>query len=136
MYITIDDLKKAVDEDVLIRWTDDDDTGVINTDILNDMIAAAEDEVNGYISKRYPVPLEMVPNIIKRLTKDIAVYNTASRKELLEEEGTLRTRYRDAVRMLRDIGSGKVDIGVGSEYEEMKVTAREKKYTEDYLDKF
>lgn len=107
-YCDLDDLKARVPEDVLISLTDDDDIGVIDTDKTDEAIAAADALVNGYLSRRYPVPVSPVPAVVKKLSVDIAVYELFSRLERASE--TTRDRYRDAVKFLKDVSESRADI--------------------------
>lgn len=86
------------------------------TPIIESAIADAEGEVDGYLSKRYPTPLSIVPKSISKFTKDIAVYNLYSRIGIDEggEEKNYLNRYRAAVDFLKLVAEGKVEIGVSS----------------------
>lgn len=86
------------------------------TPIVESAIADAEGEVDGYLAKRYPVPLTVVPKAISKFTKDIAVYNLYSRVGIDEgdKEKNYLNRYRAAIDFLKLAADGKIDIGVGS----------------------
>ncbi len=110
-YITLDDLKKAIPEESIRQLTDDEDVGSINEDRVTDAIAAAQGELDGYLQERYTVPLDPVPDLIKRLTVDIAIYNLCGRQGLDIPEA--RTdRYRNAVKTLEKIANGTISLGV------------------------
>lgn len=77
--------------------------------------AAAQDadaEIDGYLCKRYPVPLASVPTMITKLSKDIAVYNLMSRSGIDEGEGEANylTRYKAAIKYLTLAAEGKLDV--------------------------
>lgn len=86
------------------------------TPIVESAIADAEGEVDGYLAKRYPVPLTVVPKAISKFTKDIAVYNLYSRVGIDEgdKEKNYLNRYRAAIDFLKLAADGKINIGVGS----------------------
>ena len=71
MYSTILDIKGMVEEGVLIYLTDDQSTGVADISKIEEAINDADSEINGYLQKRYPLPLPSTPAIIKKLSKDI-----------------------------------------------------------------
>lgn len=84
--------------------------------IVESAIADAEGEIDGYLTKRYPVPLSVVPRAISKFAKDIAVYNLYSRIGIDEgdKEKNYLNRYRAAVDFLKLVAEGKIDLGVGS----------------------
>lgn len=91
-------------------------SGTPNTGVLTDALAQAEDEVNSYVGRRYYLPLSdgsgplaTAPSVLKRLTIDVARYRQTG-TEIMETE-TIRTRYKDAVRMLEQIAEGKINLG-------------------------
>ena len=54
--------------------------------IIDAAIADADAEIDGYLAKRYAVPLAPAPRVINKFSKDIAVYNLFSRIGI--DEGT------------------------------------------------
>lgn len=43
--------------------------------LIDEAIADADGEIDGYLAKRYAVPLAPVPKVINKFSKDIALYN-------------------------------------------------------------
>lgn len=91
-------------------------TGQPDLAVLTAALAQAEDEVNGYVGRRYYLPLTngsgqlaAVPSLLQRLTIDIARYRQTG-TEIMETEG-IRNRHKDAVRVLEQIADGKVSLG-------------------------
>lgn len=78
----------------------------------NQAIEDASAEIDGYIGKRYPVPLTIVPPVIRKIAKDIAVYNMASRTGIdeKERENTIYVRYKNAISFLLNVAKGLVNI--------------------------
>ena len=81
--------------------------------IIEGAIVDAEAEIDGYLAKRYPLPLSPVPKVLNKFTKDIAVYNLYSRIGIDENdrEKNYLNRYKAAVRFLQLLAEGKVEIG-------------------------
>lgn len=75
-------------------------------------VADADSEIDGYLAKRYRVPLTRVPKMIGKLSKDIAVYNLASRAGIDEDdrEKNILNRYKAAIVYLTNVAKGIVDI--------------------------
>ena len=113
MYCTTDDLILTIDEVRLIELTDDDGLGSLNQARVDEAIATAGGEVDGYLQERYTVPLNPVPPIIKGACRDIALYNLYSRKydELPEVR---KQRYDNAIKLLVNLARGTVSLGVAS----------------------
>lgn len=110
-YCTLDDLVKLLPEDILVQLTDDDNLGVIDTGRIGEAIATAGAEIDGWCAPRYVVPFtEPVPALIKKCAIDVAIYNLYSRRvETIPE--TRATRYKEAMRLLKDIATGNVALG-------------------------
>lgn len=81
--------------------------------IIEGAIIDAEAEIDGYLAKRYPLPLSPVPKVLNKFAKDIAVYNLYSRIGIDESdrEKNYLNRYKAAVRFLELLAEGKVEVG-------------------------
>lgn len=103
-YCTQGDILDAMDESDVILYTDDDDTGGINTDAVAKAITGASALIDARIGAKYTVPLAPIPEIIKETACDIALYKISSRRGQAPEE--YRNKYTDAVKFLKDLASG------------------------------
>ena len=56
------------------------------TPIVEQAIADADAEIDGYLAKRYKVPFGKTPQVINKFAKDIALYNMVSRKGVDEND--------------------------------------------------
>lgn len=83
------------------------------TPIIEAAIEDADGEIDGYLAKRYTVPISPVPKVINKFSKDIAVYNLFSRVGIDEsgEEKNYLNRYNAAIKFLTLVAEGKVSIG-------------------------
>lgn len=109
-YSTLTDIKKLIPETAIIQLTDDEDTGSVNQARVDEAIAQADAEIDSYCGGRYTVPFTTVPDIVKKISVDIAIYNLYSRKvEVIPE--TRAERYKNAIRQLGDIAKGIITIG-------------------------
>lgn len=110
-YSTLDDLKEQLSEDELIGLTDDADAGVIDTSVTDRAISDANAVIDGYCKTKYTVPLEPVPDIIRKISVDLAIYNLFSRKGDVIPEMRIE-RYKNAIKFLEHISIGKITLGV------------------------
>lgn len=85
--------------------------------LVENAIADADAEIDGYLSKRYSPPFGEPPAVLRKFSKDIAAYNLMSRKGINEDdaEKTYLTRYNSAIRFLTMVAEGKIDIGTAKE---------------------
>lgn len=107
-----DDALNAIIGDVYIEDPDERETRI--GPIIDAAIEDADGEIDGYLAKRYPVPIVPTPKVINKLSKDIAVYNLYSRVGIDEssEEKNYLNRYNAAIKFLTLVAEGKVSIGV------------------------
>ncbi len=110
-YSTVDDIKKMLPEDLIVQLTDDEATGSINQGRVDEAIEQADAEIDSYCAGRYAVPFGTVPDIVKKLSVDISIYNLYSR--LVRDMPEVRAeRYRSAIKQLEAISKGKISLGV------------------------
>lgn len=115
-YSTIDDIKKLIPEASVIQLTDDEGNDQVNQARVDEAIASADAEIDSYCGGRYAVPFTTAPDIIKKISVDIAIYNLYSRRvEVIPE--TRAERYRNAIRQLEGIAKGLISIGMTPEPE-------------------
>ena len=95
--------------------------GQINTPVLDQAIADASAEIDGFLAGRYTLPLTTVPPILERICCDIARFYLGSDNapEVIEK------RYDIAIAYLKDVGTGKLSLGVNDtgEKAESSITA-------------
>lgn len=120
MYATVDEVRAMIKEDAIDSLIDDrhiedeNERDVLLRDITLGAIQDADAEINGYLARRYPVPLTTIPQMINKLSKDIALYNLFSRRGIDEqsEEKNYLTRYKAAIDFLKLVAEGKAEIGL------------------------
>lgn len=106
-----DDALNTIIGDTFIDDADDREAQI--GPIIESAIADADAEIDGYLSKRYAVPITPPPKVLKKFSKDIAVYNLFSRVGIDEgsEEKNYLNRYNSAIKFLTLVAEGKVSIG-------------------------
>jgi len=73
-------------------------------------LSDASELINTYLCKRYILPFETVPNILKKLCVDLACYFLATADEFVTED--IRKRHDDALVTLKDIAKGIIDLPI------------------------
>jgi phage gp36-like protein len=112
-YSALSDITDDLDEEILIQLTDDEDTGAVNESRVTAAIAKADAEIDSYLSKRYTLPLSSTPEVIKKLSVDIAIWNLYSRRNKMEE--VRKARYDAAVKLLVAMSKGDATLGIDPE---------------------
>lgn len=103
MYATPEDLEQAIGETVLLRLSDRDRQGESDPSVIANAIARASSTIDGYVAKRYKLPLTAVPTVLN----DIAITLTHYILDLEPNEG-LTKKADDARKTLLQISQGVV----------------------------
>lgn len=74
----------------------------------------ADAVIDGYIGKRYrlPLPLERIPTILTTWARAIARYKLHRGRISTESSDPIVRDYKDAIRFLEQIASGKFSLGI------------------------
>ena len=109
-----DDLQNILLEDKYIE--DDEAKRQAMIPLTEQAILDADNEINGYLSRRYKLPFAETPAVLNKFSKDIALYNLMSRIGI-DESGRDKTylhRYNAAIKFLMAVGKGEIEIGAYS----------------------
>lgn len=113
MYCTAQQMIERFGETVLVQLTDRAGSGEIDQEVLDAAIADATAEIDMHLAGRYALPLSVVPLPVVRiaclLARDILAVNSDSSDEHWQKQA------ESARKMLRDIGDGRVSLGVSQE---------------------
>jgi len=105
-YVTQQQLIDEFGEDHLIQLTDRAGTGVIDEDVLNAYIAEIDNDIDGYLHRRYDTPIDPVPPALRMRIMDIVRYRLFHHQATEEVEA----RYKMAIRWLEDIRENRMDL--------------------------
>ncbi|CAA0097624.1 Uncharacterised protein [BD1-7 clade bacterium] len=111
MYATQAAIESRYGKDELLIIADDDLNDEIDTAKVNRALQDADDEIDSYIGKRYPLPLATVPGILTRVAVDIAIYRLSMGTHQSEEK---RQRYEDAISLLAKLARGDIALSIDS----------------------
>lgn len=112
-----DDMKNVIIGDEYIEDEREKEEKIAT--LCESAISDACAEIDGYLAKRYRLPLQNTPQVICKFAKDIAVYNLVSRTGIDEgdREKTFLNRYNAAIKFLLDVAKGIISIGITEESE-------------------
>ena len=108
-YCTQADLLEQISQDKLIQLTDDDDAGIVDSDMVTRAIADADAEIDSYCGTKYDIPFSPVPVMIRKVSVDITIYNLYARRMGAPKDR--KERYDDAISFLKDIAKGIASLG-------------------------
>jgi len=114
-YITNQDLIDRVGNDAAVQLTTDSGS-TVDDDVITEVVNSSEGEVNGYLARRYKVPVDLsahadLAGTLKGFTLDIAEYRLRSRRQPVSDG--VRTIREDAIKWLTAVSEGKVVLPAG-----------------------
>lgn len=110
-YCVLQDLRDRYGDDELIQLTDRSNLGTIDQAVIDRAISDADGEIDGYLGGRFDLPLNPVSKAMVRVACDITRYYLYDDRAT---EAVVR-RYNDAVKFVRAVGKGEIDIGINSD---------------------
>lgn len=105
-YANLATISRLYGDDFLTDITSED---AAQADAVTDALDQASAEIDGYLSVRYSLPRPTPPRVLERPCVDIAVYILANSHTRLTT--TIEDRYKQAVRFLELLSSGKAGLG-------------------------
>jgi phage gp36-like protein len=137
-YATIQDANDLYGETYVLTSVDRDDDGEPDLNSLTKAFAQASSEMDTYLGVRYDVPVDPVPDVLKRYCVDIGLYQLSSGAGggLTDEK---RRRYEDAIKWLSKLAKADVSLGLpegsGVEDEPLpRITESPRLFTRSKLD--
>lgn len=107
-YAAAEDVIQLYGADALSVIADRDGDYKPDHAVIDGALLRAAAEIDAYLGVRFALPLPHRSELLVQIAADIAVYRMAVGAGGLTDEH--RTRYEDAIKMLRDIGAGKASL--------------------------
>lgn len=114
-YATVDDMIKRLGISEVIQLTDEDGLGEVNHDRAELALQDATDEIDGYLG-RFALPFVEIPRVLKVYCCDIARYRLSGAS--VQETDLVVVRYEQAIAYLKQVASGKINLGGTAEGEQ------------------
>lgn len=112
-YCTQDDLLTMIPQAELAALTAESGD-VPDGQVVTDAISRADAEIDASCGMRYTVPFSPVPERVKALSVDLAIYHLYNRRAVAPE--VWRQKYQNALAFLRQVAAGQVTLaGSGGE---------------------
>jgi len=113
-YASVNDMEDRLSSDILTGLLADYDPGEHSSTTLDDVLKQVSGTIDGWLSVRYRLPLEEVPNLLTDLACDLAQLELYLRLSAPTPEGVVLKSER-ALEMLKEIASGKAGLGNSGE---------------------
>ncbi|ESY41915.1 hypothetical protein X747_14850 [Mesorhizobium sp. LNJC384A00] len=84
--------------------------------VVGRALADADGVIDGYISKKYGLPLSVVPSVLVKVAADVARYFLHG--EAADKDSIVTRNYNNAIAWLKDVAKGLVAIDDGGEIPE------------------
>lgn len=108
-YCDLTDIQKYKDPAVYVQITNDLDGDTVDNDIIDEIVDKSANIIDSYIGGRYPLPLGVIPKIIRNIAIDLTVKFLYDRR-LGEKDEIIEEAYENAIALLKDIRDGKLFI--------------------------
>lgn len=108
-YVSRDELIARFEDRDAVAHLTDGPGGTIDDDVLDEVIASAEAELNGYLAKRYHTPVDITGDtqldyVLRGKALDLAQYNLLARGDLISPG---KQALRDqAIEWCKDVARG------------------------------
>lgn len=113
-YCTVSDIQAVITADDLVQLTNDAGGDTVDTAKITDAINYVDNIINGYIRGRYSLPLASIPDELKFLAVDFAVYRLYSRRINTEVPESVAEKHRSVIKTLELVQKGLFNLGVES----------------------
>lgn len=98
---------RRIPEATLIQLTDDAGLGVVDTTVVDAILAEASEVCDGYLRGRYAVPLSPVPQLLTAVALSIVLYLLYGRRpELGATPERIKDDYQTALKQLAQMQTG------------------------------
>ena len=111
----------------LITLTDDAPaTGIINQNVLNQVIANASGDIDQYLGAVYDVPFTVTPVSVSQMAVTLTCYRLFRRREVPDEKNKF---YEDKCRVIKQLAKYQsreltLDLGVAQDFAQVSFDAR------------
>lgn len=111
-YCTESDLLSLIPQKELAELTTDSGD-LPDSQVVTEAIDRADAEIDAYLGSRYTLPLTPVPDQVKGLSMDMALYHLYSRRSVAPP--VRRQKYEAALSLLKQIAAGEAVVDGASE---------------------
>lgn len=140
-YVDQEILEKYISREELIRLTDDENAGGVNSERMFEAINIASNEFQNYVRDVYDISLfpAPLPEQLTQIICDIAIYNLYKRRYRLEMPESIVNIYNNAIAQLSKIAKGELQVNLPKKttagFIKISKTEDDRIFNKDILDK-
>ena len=125
-YTTQSDILSQIQMADLIQCTDDDNTNLLNTTVLNSVITAASGYIDRKVGNIYDLPFNPVPPSVESMALTIACYMLFRRRETPDEKNKFYEDYGEVTKFLTGVNNGteRLDLSVTRDFSQVAASFR------------
>ena len=117
MYSTSDDIIKRLSQKELALLSSDSGE-TVDIDVVNTAITDADSVIDSYLKKAYSLPLNTVPNIIKKLSTELTIIFLNDKNTQNDE--AIEVRRKNVYNLLEKIANKQIILGINEESQNKK----------------
>lgn len=80
---------------------------------IEQAVSEADAVIDGYLGRRYALPLATMPAILATWARSIARHRLHASRVIDERTDPIARDYRDAIRFLEQVAAGRFSLGIG-----------------------
>lgn len=129
-YCTQADISGEIQPSDLIGLTDDTGTGLLNSAVLNQVIANASGEIDRMVGNVYDIPFSPVPSSVESMAVIITCYRLYRRRETPDETNKYFNDYKAVRKHLEDVHNRKdvLDLSATQDFSQVAANTRSSIY--------
>jgi len=109
-YHTTAQIQASLTAEILIQLTDDARAGVVDETVAGQAAESAQSIIDGYLAKRYSLPLASTPGYVTEISIALATYWLYNRRSAGEISGKVIENRKEAMKLLNHIVDGKISL--------------------------
>lgn len=113
-YTDRDDIEANLPPSFLVQALDDDGDGIEDAGAWAKVSAAVDADIDGYLSRRYPLPLPTIPRILRAFATSLALEKLYNRRGMTGDKNPYTTAANTARDHLAAIANGAENLAVGT----------------------
>jgi phage gp36-like protein len=111
-YCSQDDVELRVSGEELLALADRDGDGAVDAEVVERAVADAAAVVDSYLRVRFAVPVAPVPEVLRTVTVNLAVYYLQLGCDSVTDDA--RAQHEEDLNWLRDVAAGRASLGLMS----------------------
>jgi phage gp36-like protein len=115
-YVIQSQLKGLIPDDFLVQALDDDQDGIADPGVWDQIVVGVSTEIDGLLAMKYPVPFaNPAPAVVQAAALSLALWSLYARRGFDKDKNPWNEQANGVRKRLEAIGSGKMPLTPASE---------------------